>query len=109
MYFQLLNKEKDIINTKNDNEFWDKVKKYFSEKGKIGILLEQQFKELDFSNENMLSLNNLCEGKTNKLTLVYYSKLCPTTGLFVFVVKDALEYIGILEDKKVLLEKFIGN
>ena len=48
----------------------------------------------------MLSLNNLCEGKTNKLTPVYYSKLCPTTGLFVFVVKDALEYIGILEDKK---------
>ena len=48
----------------------------------------------------MLSLNNLCEGKTNKLTPVYYSKLCPTTGLFVFVVKNALEYIGILEDKK---------
>ena len=48
----------------------------------------------------MLSLNNLCEGKTNELTPVYYSKLCPTTGLFDFVVKDALEYIGILEDKK---------
>ena len=48
----------------------------------------------------MLSLNNLCEGKTNKLTPIYYSKLCPTTGLFVFLVKEALEYIGVLQDKK---------
>ena len=47
----------------------------------------------------MLSLNNVCEGKTNKLTPVYYSKLCPTTGLFVFLVKEALEYIGVLQDK----------
>jgi len=53
----------------------------------------------------MLKLNNLCEGKTNKITPVYYSKLCPTTGLFVFIVKDALEYIGILEDKKTLPSK----
>ena len=30
----------------------------------------------------------------------YMGKLCGTTGLISFVIKDALEYSGIIEDKK---------
>ena len=102
IYFQLVNKEKEILMLKNDNDFWIKVKEYFSNfgEGKIGSIIEEQFKELDFSYENFVILDKICEGNINKLTPVYYSKLCPTTGLFVFLVKEALEYIGVLQDKK---------
>ena len=102
IYLQLVNKEKEILLLKNDKDFWIKVKEYFSNfgEGKIGSIIEEQFKELDFSYENFVILDKICEGNINKLTPVYYSKLCPTTGLFVFLVKEALEYIGVLQDKK---------
>lgn len=30
----------------------------------------------------------------------YYSKVCPTTGLVVFFVKEFIEYLGIVIEKK---------
>ena len=30
----------------------------------------------------------------------YYSKICGTTGLIVFILKDALEYCGVLVNEK---------
>ena len=104
IYFQLVNKEKNIIEEKDIEIFWKKVKEYFLNKNnnniQIGNLLENQFKQLDFSKENFVKIYNLCEGKINKLTPVYYSKICATTGLFIFLIKDALEYLGIINDKK---------
>ena len=104
IYFQLVNKEKNIIEENDIEIFWKKVKEYFLNKNnnniQIGNLLENQFKQLDFSKENFVKIYNLCEGKINKLTPVYYSKICATTGLFIFLIKDALEYLGIINDKK---------
>ena len=104
IYFQLVNKEKNIIEENDIEIFWKKVKEYFINKNnnniQIGNLLENQFKQLDFSKENFVKIYNLCEGKINKLTPVYYSKICATTGLFIFLIKEALEYFGIINDKK---------
>lgn len=62
--------------------------------------MEQLTKSLDFSNENILILKHLAKHYITKLTPLYYSKLCPTTGLFIFIVKEVLEYCGVIQDRK---------
>ena len=42
----------------------------------------------------------MCKPYQSILTPTYYSKNCPTTGLFVFLVKETLEYIGAINEKK---------
>ena len=37
---------------------------------------------------------------SEKLKPKYWGKICGTTGFFVFMIKDAVEYAGIIEDKK---------
>lgn len=39
-------------------------------------------------------------GHIQKITPAYFSKICGTTGLFVFFIKDILDYFGISNDKK---------
>lgn len=56
--------------------------------------------EIDFSNENIYKLNNLIKGKEVKMHPNYYNKICGTTGLIIFFIKDVLDYCGILTDSK---------
>ena len=39
-------------------------------------------------------------GHIQKITPAYFSKICGTTGLFVFFIKDILDFLGISNDKK---------
>ena len=46
----------------------------------------------------------------NKIVPNYFSKICGTTGLLVFIVKDALEYCGvIINDKKTQPARILDN
>ena len=46
----------------------------------------------------------------NKIIPNYFSRICGTTGLLVFIVKDALEYCGvIINDKKTQPSRIIDN
>jgi hypothetical protein len=36
----------------------------------------------------------------HKISPAYFSKVCGTTGLVIFLIKDALEYAGILIQEK---------
>ena len=42
----------------------------------------------------------MSKNKADKLKPAYFGKICGTTGLFVFLIKDTLEYCGAIEDKK---------
>ncbi len=45
-----------------------------------------------------------------KINPTYYSKICSTTSLFIFLLKDALEYSGvIMVEKKSQLNKVFNN
>lgn len=62
-------------------------------------------KYFDFSSETLFKL---CKNYGNyliKLNPPYYSKLCTTTSLFSFLLKDAMEYSGLvfLEKKSQLV------
>lgn len=34
----------------------------------------------------------------------YFAKICPTTGLFIFFVKEPLEYFGLVIEKRTVIK-----
>ena len=102
IYFQLINHPLSKVKLDKMN-FWKKCCYYFTheENGKIGDLLEKNYKEnLDLSTENLYRIIHIIKGNLSKISPSYYSRICGTTGLFVFFIKDILDYFGISNDKK---------
>ena len=92
----------EFVSIKDNDQFWSKISVYFTENAhdELGKLVESEFKEVDLSNENICKIIDMCKPYQSILTPTYYSKNCPTTGLFVFLVKETLEYIGAINEKK---------
>ena len=103
LFFQLIApKHPEFVSIKDNDQFWSKISVYFTENAhdELGKLVESEFKEVDLSNENICKIIDMCKPYQSILTPTYYSKNCPTTGLFVFLVKETLEYIGAINEKK---------
>ena len=106
IYFQLINHE-DIIKTfdiTDKNIFWNKCKLYFREYGgKTGDLLNEIIsqKKIILNGEIIYKVYKLIQKNINKIYPAYYSKICGTTGLFVFFIKDVLDFLGFSNDKKI--------
>lgn len=47
-----------------------------------------------------MKISRLVKNKEKNFSPSYYSSKCVTTGLLIFLLKDVLEYAGILKDKK---------
>ena len=62
---------------------------------KVGDLFKSMTKNFDFSNDNIFQIKNIIKGNEEKLKLKYFSKICVTTGLIIFLVKDILEYLEL--------------
>ena len=97
--YQLINKEKDILKVPSDIEFFKLFKEHIvksSEKG-IGDFLQNEFKNLDFSEENIYKIHCLCEGKEASLSPANIGKKenDNPAGYINLLIKDPLEYIGI--------------
>lgn len=104
IYFQLINYTDffKYINESNNDEFWEKCKLYFRElNGKTGDLLSNIItqKKIVLSGENIYKVYKLANKHINKIVPAYYSKICATTGLFVFFIKDILDFLGFSHDK----------
>ena len=50
----------------------------------------------DFSSGNLFRLNKNYGNILAKLNPSYFSKICTTTSLFTFLLKDAVEYAGLV-------------
>ena len=105
VYFQLIN-YKEITNLyKNNSEdiIWDKCRIYFRNNfGKISEILLNNIveKKIFLTGENLYKIFKLIENDVNKFCSGYYSKLCGTTGLFIFYIKDILDFLGFSNEKK---------
>ena len=99
--FRLLN-QKTICDIEDDSEFWIKVCDFFNEKGidKLGTFLVDSTKTFNFEDHNVYLINKLIINKKAKMLPSYYSKICSSTGLIMFLIKDALEYCGIIFSEK---------
>ena len=100
-----------LLSIEDDSEFWKKISEYWTEEGKegIGFLVEKQMKSIDFSDKNIRLLSKLKKGYEKIITPSYFSKLCPTTGLFIFLVKESFEYCGALIDRKTAIARQFKN
>ena len=101
LFCQLLNKE-DLVQIKDDKKFWEQFSSYILEnKGdKLSEFCIKCTTQFNFDNKNIFKLKEMAKNKVEKLKPAYFGKICGTTGLFVFLIKDVLEYCGAIEDKK---------
>ena len=99
IYFQIINHPFSLVAKTDINQFWEKCKYYFinEENGKTGDILLGLInkKRVDISKNNLYQIYNLVKGNWDKIIPNYFSSICGTTGLFVFIIKDILEFLGI--------------
>ena len=91
LFVQLLRqKHKDLVLEKDNDKFWNKLSVYFIQNSneELGKLIEVEFKDIDLTDENISIIIDMCKPYQSILTPTYYSKNCPTTGLFVFLIKE---------------------
>ena len=96
--YQLINKEKNILEEKDGNKFWKLFRENLlknSEKG-IGDYIQNEFINLDFSEENIHKLHILCEGREERLGPINIGKKDVTAKFICFLIKEPLEYIKIV-------------
>jgi len=98
IYFILLNKPEVYL--LNDEDFWKETCRYFINETKPGEVTLNATKNFDFSDKNIYKVFRLTLNKDKKLSSSFYTKLCQTTAIIIFLIRDALEYIGIITDKK---------
>lgn len=106
--FYLNKREIAIMN--NNMEFWKEVCNLFVDgtEGKIGEFIKNSINNFNFSTENIFCISKIVGNDTSKMTSTTYTKFCATTGLLFFCIKDALEYSGIIVDKKTPLVKLMN-
>ena len=101
IFCQLLGLD-DLLQIKNDKLFWEKFSKYvLDNKGeKLSEFCSSSANKFIFDDKNILKVREMAKDLNEKIKPKYWGKICGTTGFFVFLIKDAVEYAGILEDKK---------
>ena len=109
LYFQII-KHKNAKNYPLNKElFWENACNYFTKEheGKTGQLLAKNIKEdVDLSNENLYYILKILDGNVDKINPGYFSKICGTTGLFAFLIKDVLDCFGLSGDKNVHKKRY---
>ena len=102
---------KDLIGIKNDKLFWEKFSKYvLDNKGeKLSQFCLESSTKFIFDDKNILKVKSMAKDISEKLKPKYWGKICGTTGFFVFMIKDAIEYAGIIEDKKTQPSRIKSN
>ena len=104
--------EYHIANIPEDEYFWIKCTEYLNNKseGKIGSFILNQFKNINFDKRKIVLINKFMIGMKKKINPNYFPKICGTTGLLIFLIKDALEYCGvIINDKKTQPARILDN
>ena len=104
IFFQLINKE-ELIEIQSDKLFWKEASNFFLENNnnKIGSFTKEYIAEFDFTKENIYKIKKLVMRKEDKLKTTYYENICKTTALISFIIKDSLEYCGIIPKEKKMM------
>ena len=104
IYFQMIDHPFSKIPKHDSGQFWEKCRNYFlnENNGKIGDILMDMInkKKININKRNLYKIYNLVKNNFDKIIPNYYSDKCGTTGLFVFIVNEILEYLGISQNLK---------
>jgi hypothetical protein len=108
--FQLIDKE-ELVELKSDKKFWEKTRNFILEnnEGKTGNFIREYISEFDFTYKNIYRLKKLVRGNEDKIKPLIYEKICKTTGIITFIIKDSLEYCGIIFNNKKTMPSIVIN
>ena len=97
IFFQFL-KDNDLKNIKDEKKFWIKASDYIlnHSNGKIGDFFRDSVENFDFSVKNIYEAKKIIYGKEDQLKPANFTKICATTGLIIFLIKDTLEFCGVI-------------
>jgi len=104
--------EHEIANIGDDRLFWKRCTEYLTTKsnGKIGSFILEKSKTFDFSHQSIYLMNKLLCGIKPRFIPDTFTKVSGTTGLLFFLIKDCLEYCGVLiNDKKTQPSRIYDN
>ena len=104
--------EQKIAEIVDDAEFWEKCIEYLNSKStnnKIGSFILEKSKSFDFSKNSIYLINKLLVGIKPNFTTAHFSKINGPTGLVMFIIRDALEYAGIIVAKKTPKSRIYNN
>ena len=104
--------EQKIAEIIDDTEFWEKCIEYLNSKStnnKIGSFILEKSKSFDFSKNSIYLINKLLVGIKPNFTTAHFSKINGPTGLVMFIIRDALEYAGIIVAKKTPKSRIYNN
>ena len=98
--FQLFNPKKSdvMLYITNNAIFWHKLSKYITinAKGKFGLYLQREIYQIDFSmSDNIQKVIAMIKDNLHIFTMNYFHKICSTTSLVVFALKEVLMHIGV--------------
>ena len=105
--------EINVAKISDDKLFWVKCTEYLntnSENGKIGDYIMNKFEKYNCDCKTVFYIEKLMKGKKENISPSYYSKICGSTGLLIFLIKELLEYCGvIISTKKTQLSRIYQN
>lgn len=101
IFFIALGYKNDIISFKNDPKLkWEFYKKMFEENNEksMGTIIENKLKGRLFTNDIINSLFKYSHRYINIITPSYFQNIDSDFALFIFIIKNILEHIGITKD-----------
>ena len=111
LYFQIINHP--IVKYFNDNnKFWKECCDFMikESKSKTGNMISDSLKApFIYKNNTMYKMYRVIQNNMNKINPNFYSRICGTTGLIVFFIKDVIDYLGFTFDKKTPLINIVTN
>ena len=107
LFFISIGKKQDLLKYENNNsKKWNFMCKYFKDNDMpIGKIIEKELLNKKYSNEVINSLYEWSYRNINKITPNYYQNINKDIAIFVFVIKDLLDFLGINKEKRVVPQK----
>ena len=101
VFLQLLNKDNEL-NNKNDKIFWKSAKDiiFTNRKGQLSDHIKDMATQIDFSAQNLSVVNNMYKQCKDIFAPKHFNNICLTTGYFSVLIREILEFCGIMEGKK---------
>ena len=92
-----MNKKDVLCYVDNKEIFWENICNYFiiNAKGKFGVFVQNLINHFDLSEHNLQIVLSIAKPHLNIFMPSYFTKICSTTALVVFALKDILEIIGL--------------
>lgn len=107
----LFAKKKEIAYIDNDKRFWKNFTNWIATSGceKMSDFFVNNVKDVMYTSEELMRIKTFIFDKLEDINPNTISPLCPTTSLLCFLIKDLLEYGGIIVNKYTPYQRLIEN